>query len=1207
MMFRHVFSAEFSRQVRNPATLLAAAFVGLVAFNDMSLTSATASGLIHIGRVAHNAPLVVAELLSAITVPSMLLVALLVGPAVQRDFAHRSSAFYLTTPLTKLDYLGGRCFGALGATLLIPVGGLVGMGLAWAAIPSDFLVPGNPLALLPAVLYALPTLLLFGVMFFSVATLSRSSAATYVTAVIGMIAVFVLQGVTTEALVRGGPSSAVGRWTLLLADPTGRAPLMAETVAWSVAQRSVQGLPAALPLMANRAFWIALSGLLFAYTVRRFSVADVAGPRPSVEPVDGSVSNHPVALGPMRPSELRWGWRTAVRAFSRLMAVEIRRTIGHLLFLVLLGAMAVQLFSNFVGNVQGAGILPRTGFLLNNGLAGVDGPILAITFFFAGVLVWRERETGEDAVTHALPVSNLVHLSARFAVLLFLQVVYALLIIGVAVFSQVVLFRYPDVQPDLYVKAVLGIHLLGWCEIAAAMFFLQVISPGKLAGFALSAVAVTVTVLMPSFGLTSPVYRFGAVPDFVYSDMNGFGPFAQGLVAYRALWFGAAVLLYGASLLLWRRGVAHSSKRALRTGFRRLRRRGAWLSVPALATLAALVHVVRLGGVAPAEARSLDDLLTAYEARNRGFEEEAQATITSVALDVDVFPRLRAADVSGAYELVNQTDGPIRTVQITLLPTDAVVGPTYALDRPNHVLSRDTLTGFTVLALETPLAPGDSAALTFQLRVGARTGTGAGSSSLALVENGTLLDNFVGHASFFPLIGYRRELEIQDAEVRSGHGLSAEAKTQRTLDDPLGPGMASRSWVRFSATVSTDTGQVPISTGTLMERWTEGGRSYARFQSDTVMADEFAVISGRYALEVDSIRGVEVRVYHHPDHGMNVRRMMDGVEAGLSYASDHFGPYPYRTLTVVEVPAYGTVAGTAISKPGMFLWNETGGFISAPPTEGAVDPVFSTAAHESAHQWWGHQVRPAAFVEGALTLNETLAQYVRLRSLQGQPGISEEAVHAFLRDEARAYLIQRGRAVADEHPLVTANAGYIAYEKGTLAMAALAHQLGSATLDGALRGLVSRFALSGPPYATSRDLVRALRAVAPDSLRYLVEDWFETITLFDNRVERAWATSLPEGRWTVHVDATFRKLRADGRGEQQEVPYRGQVDVGVYDRTGDLLKVETFQVSEDARSFDLTLSGEPATVVLDPFGRLTEVDREDDRLAVSRENEAAGG
>src|SRR6185369_15115912 len=196
-------------------------------------------------------------------------------------------------------------------------------------------------------------------------------------------------------------------------------------------------------------------------------------------------------------------------------------------------------------------------------------------------------------------------------------------------------------------------------------------------------------------------------------------------------------------------------------------------------------------------------------------------------------------------------------------------------------------------------------------------------------------------------------------------------------------------------------------------------------------------------------------------------------------------------------------------------------------------PTFITA-HEVGHQWWAHQV-VGANAQGATLLTETLAEYTGLMVMKHRYGADD--LKRFLRYDLDHYLLGRAVERKKELPLLRVeNQGYIHYQKGGLAMYALADVVGEETVNGALHALVTKWGLQGPPYPTSRALIEELRKVVPAEHQALITDLFERITLYENRAEKATLRTLPDGRYQVKVAVTAKKLQADELGAETERP-----------------------------------------------------------------------
>ncbi|HEV7586988.1 MAG TPA: M1 family aminopeptidase, partial [Longimicrobium sp.] len=446
-----------------------------------------------------------------------------------------------------------------------------------------------------------------------------------------------------------------------------------------------------------------------------------------------------------------------------------------------------------------------------------------------------------------------------------------------------------------------------------------------------------------------------------------------------------------------------------------------------------------------------------------------------------------------------------------------------------------------------------------------------------VVNNGTFFNN-----QWLPHVGYQGEGELTNERDREKHGLpprpraasigDLRARTRNFVS-------SGADWIAFDVTLSTDAGQTAVAPGYLQRTWTRGGRRGFRYRMDAPILDFYAILSARYAVRRDRWKGVALEVYYHPGHPYNVGRMLRASKAALEYCTREFGPYQHRQLRILEFPRY---APFAQSFDNTIPYSEEIGFI-ADVRRDDIDYPFFVTAHEVAHQWWGHQEAPAD-VQGAAMLSETLAEYTALMVMEKAYG--REKIGRFLRYELDQYLEGRGGERRAEKPLVLVeNQQYIHYNKGALAMYALRDYIGEEAVNGALRAFLAEWRFRGPPYPTSLDLMRHLRAAAPDSLKPVVDDLFSRVTLWENRAVSARSRALPGHRWEVTLTVAAKKLRADSLGNETELPVRDWIDVGVY--AGDsLIYLARQRFDARRRILRVTLAQQPDSAGIDPQHKL---------------------
>ncbi|HEX5725547.1 MAG TPA: M1 family aminopeptidase, partial [Longimicrobiaceae bacterium] len=375
--------------------------------------------------------------------------------------------------------------------------------------------------------------------------------------------------------------------------------------------------------------------------------------------------------------------------------------------------------------------------------------------------------------------------------------------------------------------------------------------------------------------------------------------------------------------------------------------------------------------------------------------------------------------------------------------------------------------------------------------------------------------------------------------------------------------------------------------------WRRGGRRWFHYRADAPVLHFYAFLSARYRVRRDRWNGVDIEVYHHPVHRWNVERMVRSVKASLACYTRAFGPYPHRQLRIVEFPRFAAFAQSFAST---IPYSESIGFI-AEVRPGDLDYPFFVTAHEVAHQWWGHQL-VGADAQGAALLSETLSEYSALLVMEQEYGRAQ--IGRFLRHELDGYLTGRGGERRGETPLVRVEGQtYVHYHKGSLAMYALRDHLGEARLNAALRRFLRAHRFRGPPYPTSADLMRHLRAATPDSLRYVLDDLFEHVTLHANRARAATAWR-EGGEWVVELRLEGRKVRADSLGRETEVAMDDRVDVGVFAAgEEEPVYLRKHRLRSGAQTVRVRVRERPARAGVDPLHKL--IDRElDDNLVPVR-------
>ncbi len=177
-MFSEIFRFELRYQLRQPLYWISAFFFFLLTFLAVTTDAVIVGGAI--GRVHRNAPFVIMQLLLVMSIMGTFVTTAFVASTVLRDFDFRTQEMFFTSPIRKGDYLLGRFFGALTASigiyLFVVLAIMVGSVMPWLE-PERV----GPFSLAPYVFSMLvivvPNVIFTGCVFFSLASLTRSLMA----------------------------------------------------------------------------------------------------------------------------------------------------------------------------------------------------------------------------------------------------------------------------------------------------------------------------------------------------------------------------------------------------------------------------------------------------------------------------------------------------------------------------------------------------------------------------------------------------------------------------------------------------------------------------------------------------------------------------------------------------------------------------------------------------------------------------------------------------------------------------------------------------------------------------------------------------------------------------------------------------------------------------------------------------------------------
>jgi ABC-type Na+ efflux pump permease subunit len=1184
-MLGKIAAFEFRYQIKSPLFSAAAALLFLGAFADMAgFKIVTVGG----GNVLFNSPhaIIVAHLI--VSFVFLFLGAAFVSNVIVRDDQTGFGPILRATGIGKADYLFGRFLGAfaVGALIMaaVPLGAWLGTLMPFAN--QEMLGPNRLSAFAYGYgLFALPNALIISATLFALATVTRSTAGTF----IGVVGLFFFY-LVSQRMMDGQPQLLTFR---VLADPLGMSAYMASSRYLTATELNAGRVPITSLMVQSRLLWIGASMALLALTYHLFRFSERGMSRRQQRKLrrQEAMAAPSSAAGSgtsfTRLAEPRFDSRTALAQFVARAAMEARYILKSPVFLILLFIAFALTFLNLLNasGWMGVELYPLTFVSVPIIKESFDTILIIIATYYGGELVWRERERKAHEIIDATPLPAWALMLPKMLGLAL--VLFTTLLVGMAVGLLVQLLEGGvELSPGEYLLWYLLPGGVDAVLIAVLAVFVQALSPSKYAGWGVMFLYILLLTSGPSLGLEHPLFLYGNVPAVPLSDMTGTGLFSAAAWWFRLFWAATAALLLVAVQLLWPRGTEQRLKPRLRQIPARLT---GWTG---RVTVAATVLLVLSGSWIVYNTLILNDFRTSgdtqrylaeIEKRFFHYAQLPQPVVRHVELDVALHPEEVRAEVRGRYRLVNETESPIDQVHVRLMKRDLDL---VDVDFPAARLERnDEEFGYRIYRLDVPMRPGEARSFAFRTRR-EQVGFRASGTETGVAPNGTDLDTL----ELAPRIGMSDVGLLDDPALRREYGLPEQRPLPR-LDELAATKIIPSgdvSWTTADITLSTTTDQIPIAPGKRVSERVENGRRIARFVSDTPIKNYFLIQSGRYAVRRQTHAGVEHAVYFHPAHHWNVDRMMKAMRTSIDYYSRAFGPYQFDQARIIEAPAY---RGGGQAFANTIPVGETASFAMDLRDPEAIDMVTLLTAHELAHQWWGHQVLGAR-MQGAGLLYESLSQYSALMVMKSLEG--EAQIRRFLQFQLDRYLSGRRTQVLEEQPLVSAELSqmHINYGKGALALYLLQERMGEEAVNRALRRFVERYRFTVAPYPRSLDLIALLREEAKTAEQQeLITDLFERITLYDLKVQQPKAVKRADGKWEVTVPVEAKKFYANGKGEQKEAPLSDHIEIGLFTAKpgsgafskSDVIHVERLPIRSGSQVLKLVVDKRPTYAGVDPY------------------------
>ena len=1184
-MFFKIAGFELRYQLRQPIF-----WVGMVMFFIMAFASVAVQDLVNLGsadNIHKNATYAICFSTLLLSLIYMFITTAIVANVITRDDDTGFGAIIRSTSIRKADYLYGRYLGALVASaigmLSIPAGLMLGAAAPWVDKQTLSAFTFMPYVYTYATL-GLPILILTSALYFTLTTITRSMMWTYV----GLVALLALRLMSGLVLSRPGMEHIAALW-----EPFGFGAFGAATHYWTASERNLLLPPIVGDMLWNKVIWLGVSAVLLAlaYRLFNFQTSELSGRRARrALGLEEPATAIPAAAAPAKfPSRFDSATTWAqLWARTKLDAGQVFKSPAYfvLLALAILVSLVNLWFSTDI-SAYGGKIYPVTRAMvaaLSNAFTFFTA---VIAVYYAGELVWRERERRTHEIIDATPVPDWMFIVPKTGAIALVLISTMIGGVAIALLSQLVR-GYTDLEISKYLLWYVLPNVVDMTLLAVLAVFVQALSPNKYAGWAVMVIYIISGGVLSNLGFEHNLYQYGGSPNVPLSDMDGQGTYWIGAYWFRFYWAAFALVLLVLTYGLWRRGTETRFLPRLRRLPHRLNGpAGVILAVALLAFAGSGAFIFYNTNILnPYRTQLGDDKWAAdYEKHFLAFQTLPQPKVAKVSLAIQIFPKQTRIETSGSYVIQNRTDKPLTAMHVRFT-RDLVVD---SLTIPGaHLQKQYDGFNYRIYAFDTPLRPGESRTMTFATTYG-QHGFRNSQNIVDIVGNGT----FVNDVDLAPIIGMDQHALLQDRTKRRKYGLAPDLRMPKLGQpgaDQFNYIRHDSDWVTSDLTVTTDADQIPIAPGYRTAETVTAGRRTAHFVADSPIMHFFSAQSARYAVKTVNYKGVDISVYYDPAHPWNVATIQKAMKAGLDYYQANYSPYQFHQVRVLEFPA--PQGAFAQSFANTIPWSEGIFFIADNRDPNRVDMVTYVGAHELGHQWWAHQVI-GADEQGSTVLSETLAQYSAGMVMKHMYG--PDMMRKFLKFELDSYLKGRGGDVLPEQPLEQVeNQAYIHYRKGSLVMYRLQDQIGEAAVNRALRHLLHDYAFKGPPYPTSLALVNDLRQEAPADKQQLITDLFEKITLYDMKANKAVAKKRADGRYDLTLTLTAKKLYADGAGKETEAPMNETVDVGAFDvepgqdgfSSKKVIALQPMTIHSGTQTVTMVVSRAPKIAGVDPYNTM---------------------
>lgn len=1200
-MFSQIFFFEIKYRLKKPGVYIYFFICFILAFLTFGFGSLPLDEKQFI-----NSPSSIAYYISMMSMIMMLASSAIMGVPLYRDIEYNTKEYYLSYPITRAGYFWGRFLGsflfvvilAFGLFLGIYCGTRAGPAFGWESAahygPNRFMFYLHPFLTL-----ALPNLFFTSSLFFGLVAILRNVKVIYSSGIMlflgYLLANFFIHSSSNAYLIHLSDPFASNGVRYITDD---------QPLSWKNNEViSLDGL-----FLVNRLMWSGIGTAILLFTWFRFSFERFFRPEKENKLVK-QTADKPGKLPLLHIDFKKKYNRPVLYSLTKIEVINIIRD-NYFWIIIVAGSIFLGIIFSHGPSNFGVRDYRRTSmilFMFNNNFLIF---LFCVIIFYTGEVIHRERTTGFSFVNDALPPPVwILHLAKVLSIVclsIFLTIAPMLIGLAIQVSSGFYLFNFP-----VYFNVLFLCVLPKLVEMTMLSFVLHICIRHKFAALGIGIAYTVLCVLALQSGYMN--YRlllFSYTPFYAISDFDNVGHMMKPIGWFNMYWLLLGALLLIVGYLFYMRGTITSFKERMQLARERLKGNAVWL------TAVLLVAFVLTAGFNYYNVSYLNHYYTKseeilqkveIEKKLKRYEDMPLPMVTDIKMFADLFPEKQRADFRSFVTIVNKTASSIKELlldgdnvaQYDVKYNNALLSYTcplfFARGKFNFFGPGQDSSGYRLYQLPQALNPGDTARL--ELR-SSRFFKGFANDLYAayFLHNGTFMG--VG----LPSLGYDTDEELRNEEERKEYGLPKRAE-----EFPLGkeaeganillPGRAI-GLRKFELTVSTSADQIAIAPGNLEKKWKENGRNYFQYNCNTPgIYTPAAILSARYAELHDSVmvggsRYIGIDIYYHVTHNTNLQRFVAAYKDGLVYYSKAFGPYPFKQVRLAESSVY---APGITSMAATDVYAERYGWNANFTDPNQFDFCYYTTAKTLAKQWWGNQVAPN-HTKGSELLTEGLSKYCALVMCEKKYG--KNNMRSILLDETNAYLWQSRWNKSNQNILLHATSWAEIDNKAGVVLYGLKDLVGEDNINAALREFRDAYAFrTSPPYAGTKELYSYLKKHVPDSLQYYLEDTWEKITFYDNRIIEAKAIRPDSSdHYKIILRCSTAKVYQDNKGEDKPATAMNDyIDIAVF---GEDTKnkegrseahpsyIQKHRLTSGEHTIEIMVTGKPVRVGIDPYLKL---------------------